>query len=77
MNRVVKQIEHMRAQKGITKTHIAKHCGHTISWYSAITKGRRGLDSNDLVMIADAMDMEIQISFRPKLSVTLSKDITA
>ncbi|RCW44267.1 helix-turn-helix domain-containing protein [Paenibacillus prosopidis] len=77
MNKVVNQIEKLRKEKGITKTHIAEHCGHTVAWYSAITKGRRGVNSEDLLLIADAMGVEMKISFYPKLSETLKKEITA
>ena len=66
------RVEDVRKRKGITMTHIAKHCGHTVAWYSDIAKGRRQLRVDDLERIAEAMEEEPAIFFINNLSETLS-----
>lgn len=77
MNKVVAKMEQLRKQKGITKTHIAKHCGHTVSWYADIAKGRRRAYLDDVFMIAEAMGIPVENFFDHKLSVTLNSTQTA
>lgn len=77
MNYVVLNIENIRKKKGITKTHIAKHCDKSVSWYADIAKGRRRLFVDDLLGISEAMDVEVTIFFDKKLSVTRKSEIIA
>ncbi|WP_028609195.1 helix-turn-helix domain-containing protein [Paenibacillus harenae] len=77
MNIVVARMEQLRKQKGITKTHIAKRCGHSVSWYADIAKGRRRAYLDDVFLIAEAMDVQIENFFDSKLSVTLNSVQTA
>lgn len=69
----IDNMELIRKRKGITKTHIAKHCNRSVSWYADIAKGRRGLRVDDAMMIADAMGEDVKIFFDHKLSETLNQ----
>lgn len=73
MNPVVFKIEQIRKSKGIKKSHIAKHCGKTPSWYTDITKGRNRLSVDDLLLVAESLGEDPSIFFDQKLSVTLNK----
>lgn len=55
MNPIVAHMEDMRRRKGITKTHIARHCGHSVTWYQDIAKGRRKVYLDDAILIAEAV----------------------
>lgn len=55
MNPVVIRIEQKRIEKGVTKTHIAKVCERSVSWYADIAKGRRRVLLDDFLMIAKAL----------------------
>lgn len=55
MNQVIARIEQKRIEKGITKTHIAKHCERSVTWYKDIAKGRRRVFLDDVFLIADAI----------------------
>lgn len=77
MNYVVKNIETLRKRKGMTKTHIANHCGKTITWYADIAKGRRRICLDDVLLIAEAMEVEEKIFFDRKLSETLNPQKSA
>lgn len=72
MNSVCIKIEEIRVKKGVTKTHIAKHCRKSVSWYADIVKGRRRLYVDDVYLIADAMEMNAVLSFDQKVSETLN-----
>jgi len=72
MNPVVIKIEETRKKKGVTKTHIAKHCGRTVAWYHDIAKGRRRVYLDDVFLIADALGEDVTHFFAQKLSVTLN-----
>lgn len=69
----INAMEQIRKQKGVTKTHIAKHCGRSVSWYADIAKGRRRVYLDDFVMIADALQEDVRNFFSHKLSVSLNK----
>jgi len=77
MNRVIQIIEETRSNKGITKTHVAKKCGHTVTWYNDIIKGRRRLRVDDLFPIADAVGEKPEYFFTKKLSDTLNSEKSA
>lgn len=77
MNDVIKNIEETRSNKGITKTHVAKKCGHTSAWYQDIVKGRRRLRVDDLFPIAAALGEQPEYFFKKELSVTLNSDKSA
>lgn len=70
MNPVVARMEEVRKRKGVTKTHIAKHCGHTVAWYHDIAKGRRKVYLDDAIMIAESLGEELPLFFAKKLSET-------
>lgn len=70
MNSIVARMEDLRKRKGITKTHIAKHCGHTVAWYHDISKGRRNVYLDDAMMIAEAIGEDLTYFLRLKLSDT-------
>lgn len=55
MNEVIARIEQARVDKGITKTHVAKHCERSVSWYKDIAKGRRRVYLDDVFLIAEAI----------------------
>lgn len=73
----IEVMEQTRKKKGITKTHIAKHCGRSVSWYADIAKGRRRVYLEDFMMIADAMGENVTNFFRQELSVTRNNKETA
>lgn len=53
MNSVVKQIEKLRASKGVMKRQISLICGKDASWYSKILSGERRLNIDDLEKISE------------------------
>lgn len=77
MNNVIAKIEEIRKRKGITKTHVANYCGHTVAWYYDIAKGRRRVYLDDALLILKSIDEEPGIFFGTKVSVTLSSEISA
>lgn len=77
MNIVIGNIEKIREKKGIMKSHIAKACGHTPSWYSDILKGKNRLSVDDLLLVADAVNEKPAIFFAEELSVTHNSEMTA
>ncbi|WP_082927437.1 helix-turn-helix domain-containing protein [Paenibacillus oryzisoli] len=77
MNIVIQNIETVRKSKGVTKTHIAKHCGKTSSWYGDISHGKKRLSVDDLILVADALNENPSIFFASKLSVTLKSNKSA
>ncbi|MET3657889.1 helix-turn-helix domain-containing protein [Sporosarcina psychrophila] len=72
MKPVYERIEEIRKRKGVTKTHIAKSCGKTVSWYYGISVGRRTPDVDSLQEIADALEVDIRVFFGDELSVSLN-----
>ncbi|TCZ76150.1 XRE family transcriptional regulator [Paenibacillus albiflavus] len=72
MKPVHQKVEEVRVSKGVTKTHIAKKCGKTTSWYHGISTGRRTLNVDSLQQIATALDVDIRIFFENELSDTLN-----
>ncbi|OAS19341.1 hypothetical protein A8708_26615 [Paenibacillus oryzisoli] len=74
---VIQNIETVRKSKGVTKTHIAKHCGKTSSWYGDISHGKKRLSVDDLILVADALNENPSIFFASKLSVTLKSNKSA
>ncbi len=66
------KIEEIRKRKGVTKTHIAKSCGHTPQWYSKVSKGEIALDVNKLELIATILEEDVKNFFDYKLSDTLN-----
>lgn len=77
MNIVVQNIELVRKSKGVTKSHIAKHCNKTSSWYGDITKGKNRLSVDDFLMVADALNENPVNFFSNKLSVSLKTNKSA
>ncbi|MDB5055066.1 MAG: hypothetical protein JWM44_3116 [Bacilli bacterium] len=71
MNIVIENIELVRKSKGVTKSHIAKQCKRTPSWYGDITKGKNRLSVDDLLSVAAALHEKPEYFFSEKLSVTL------
>lgn len=69
----ISNMEMIRKRKGITKTHIAKHCKRSVSWYADIAKGRRSVYLDDFMMIAEAMGEDVRIFFDHQLSDTLNR----
>lgn len=67
-------MEQTRKRKGITKTHIARYCGRSVSWYADIAKGRRRVFLDDFIMIAESMGEDVANFFDKKLSETRNKD---
>lgn len=74
MKPVYERIEDIRKSKGVTKTHIAKQCGKTVSWYYGISVGRRTPDVNALQDIADVLEVDVRDFFADELSDSLNKD---
>lgn len=68
MTPVYAKVEQVRIRKGVTKAHIARRCGHTISWYHDISKGRRNMSVEALQKIADALEVPVSIFFEDELS---------
>jgi transcriptional regulator with XRE-family HTH domain len=73
---VYKKIEEIRKRKGVTKTHIAKHCGKTVAWYYGISTGKRTPNVDSLQQIADALEVDVRIFFEDELSDSLNKNQT-
>lgn len=71
---VHERMEQVRIKKGVTKTHIAKVCGHTPQWYYAISTGRRTPNVNSVQKIANALEVEASIFFKDELSDTRNED---
>lgn len=67
------KIEEIRIKSGVTKTHIAKKCGKSVSWYCGISSGRRKASIESLKEIADALQVDVRIFFEDELSVTRNK----
>lgn len=65
MNQAVVRIEQTRVKKGVTKTHIAKHCERSVSWYNDISKGRRRMYLDDLFPVADALGEKPEFFLKP------------
>lgn len=74
MKPIYERIEEIRKSKGITKTHIARVCNRTVSWYHGISTGRRKLNVDSLEQIALALGVSVKDFFEEKLSETLKKD---
>ena len=72
MSTVYLNIEEIRKRKGVTKSHIARSCGHTPQWYSKVSKGEIVLDVNKLELIASILEVDVTVFFNNKLSDTLS-----
>ncbi|CAM3710006.1 helix-turn-helix transcriptional regulator [Cohnella lubricantis] len=68
MNPIINRIEEIRVKKGVTKTHIAKHCNRSVSWYNDIAKGRRRMYLEDIIPVAEALGEKPEYFFRQKLS---------
>jgi transcriptional regulator with XRE-family HTH domain len=73
MTPVYIRVEEIRKRKGVTKTHIARHCGRSISWYQDISKGRRNMSVDALQKIAEALEVPISSFFEDEVSETRSK----
>lgn len=73
MKPVYLKIEEIRIQKGVTKTHIAKRCGKSVSWYHGISTGRRIPNVESLQEIAIALEVDIKDFFENELSVPLNE----
>jgi len=72
MSTVYLRIEEIRIRKGVTKSHIARSCGHTPQWYSKVSKGEIVLDVNKLELIASILEVDVINFFDKKLSDTLN-----
>ncbi|MBJ6362138.1 helix-turn-helix domain-containing protein [Paenibacillus sp. GCM10012307] len=72
MNEVILKLEEIRKRKGITKTHVASHCGKTTAWYVDIVKGRRRVYMEDVSAIANSLELEVSFSFSQKVSEMLN-----
>lgn len=70
MNIVINNIEKIRDNKGVKKSHIAKYCGKSPAWYTDIIKGRNRMSVDDLLLVADALNENPANFFSSKLSVT-------
>jgi transcriptional regulator with XRE-family HTH domain len=66
---VIEQIEAIRKSKGITKTHVAKQCGHSVNWYWKLENGRLRLRVDELGCIAKALDVDPSIFFANDLAI--------
>ncbi|MFJ7663704.1 helix-turn-helix domain-containing protein [Lysinibacillus sp. NPDC097162] len=75
MSFVYLKIEEIRKRKGVTKSHIARSCGHTPQWYSKVSKGEIVLDVNKLELIASILEEDVKNFFDNKLSDTLNLSI--
>lgn len=75
MSTVYLKIEEVRKRKGVTKSHIARSCGHTPQWYSKVSKGEIVLDVNKLELIASILEVNVTVFFDNKLSDTLNLEL--
>lgn len=66
----LQRMEAVRKAKGVTKTHIAKKCGHTTAWYSDLIKQRRSIRVEDLVRIAEILGVHPSTFFEDEVSDT-------
>lgn len=76
MKPIHERIEEIRKSKGVTKTHIAKKCNRTVSWYHGISTGRRKPNVESLQQIADALGVDVKIFFDDDLSDSLNDSKT-
>lgn len=67
------RIEEIRKAKGVTKTHIARKCNRTVSWYHGISTGRRKPNVESLELIASALEVDVKDFFEDNLSDPLNK----
>jgi transcriptional regulator with XRE-family HTH domain len=77
VKQVLDRIEVIRSRRGITKSHIARYCNKTPSWYTGIITGRRNLLLEDAYLIAEAMEVEINDLVGSQVSETRNSSNTA
>lgn len=65
------KLEEVRQRKGVTKAHIARHCGHSVAWYHDIATGRRNLSVSALLKISEALEVPASIFFDSEVRETL------
>lgn len=58
------RVESIRQEKGVSKRHIARHCGRSDAWYSDISKGKIRLTVEDLELISEALEVNPAIFFK-------------
>lgn len=61
-------VEKIRIAKGVTKTHIAKKLGKTLQGYRHMASGDVKIGAEELMVIADALAVDIRIFFDNKLT---------
>ena len=76
MRPIHERIEEIRKAKGVTKTHIARKCNRTVSWYHGISTGRRKPNVESLQLIANALEVDVKVFFENDLSDSLNKSQT-
>ncbi len=74
--KIHEKVELVRKRKGVTKSHIAKRCGKTPTWYTDISNGRRGMSVESLQQIADALEVDIKVFFDENLSESHKKEVS-
>lgn len=68
-------VEKIRTAKGVTKTHIAKKLGKTLQGYRHMASGSVKIGAEELMVIADALAVDIRVFFDNKLTETVIKKI--
>jgi len=63
----VERAEQLRKRRGVTMAHIARHCGHTVTWYRDIALRRRRVYLDDFIKIAEALDEDVRSFFTPSI----------
>jgi transcriptional regulator with XRE-family HTH domain len=69
---VHKRIEKVREQKGVTKAFIAKKLGITPMAYHYLATGRTPINTDRLLIIADALGVPAEEFLRPELNETVT-----
>lgn len=74
---VHKNVRSIREAKGITKTHIANMLNMSLMGYTHIESGSVRLDVERFKLIANLLDMDLNIFFDTKLTESVVKELNS
>lgn len=73
MAKIHENVERIREAKGVTKTYVARKLGVSLMAYSHMAAGRVSLSAERLKVIADALDVPVQVFFDDELTESVIK----
>lgn len=73
---VHKNLKKIRLAKGVTQTHLAKRLNVTPMTYSRLESGETKIDVERLMIIARALDVDIEVFFNNKLTESVTNDLS-